>query len=98
MNMWEILFTFATSTLMFKPFSMSKFQTVFRAIPKCEKCLYFLPKDIGTNEVGQCKKFGFISDNKTKEITYDNAIQQRLTGTCGPTGKHFLLRVGNYRD
>jgi len=92
--MWEILFMFS----MFTPFSMSKYVRVFKRIPNCDKCIYFFPREIGKNEVNQCKKFGFISNNATKEISYDDAIKQRSIGQCGPMAKHFQMRPGNYRD
>ena len=98
MNMWEILFLFATSTLTIKPIFSSKYIRVFNKINKCEKCIYYFPRQIGRNEIDQCKKFGFISDNATKEISYDSAVKQRMTGQCDPIGKHFELRPGNYRD
>ena len=94
MNMWEILFMFSTLT----PFYASKYIRSFNRIPKCEKCIYFFPRQIGRNEIDQCKNFGFISNNETMDISYDSALKQRMTGQCGPMGKHFKLRPGNYID
>jgi len=86
---------FATSTLTFAPLSLSKFQRYFREIPKCEKCLYFLPKEMNLNGYDQCKKFGFISDNKTNEVSYDDINKQRSIGPCGPMGSYFEIRRKN---
>jgi hypothetical protein len=98
MDMWEILFMFATSTLTFTPIFASKYIKFFNRIPSCNKCIYYFPRSISGNEFDQCKKFGFISNNKTKEISYDNSLKQRSIGACGPTGKYFQMRPGNYRD
>lgn len=95
MNMWEILFMFATSTLTFKPFSFAKYQKIFPRIPKFEKCQYFFPKEIQMTETDQCKKFGFVVNNKTNEISYDDVIKQRAIGQCGPMGKYFEPRRKN---
>lgn len=94
MNMWEILFMFST----FTPFYTSKYIRVFNKINRCEKCVYYFPRQMGRNEIDQCKKFGLINNNKTKDISYDSAIKQRSIGQCGPMGKYFELRPGNYRD
>lgn len=94
MNMWELLFMFSTLV----PFYASKYIRKFNRIPKCEKCLYYFPRQINGNEIDQCKKFGFIINNTTKEISYDSSIKQRSIGQCGPMGKHFQSRPGNYRE
>jgi hypothetical protein len=89
---------FTTSVLTINPIFSSKYIRVFNKINKCEKCVHFFPRQMGVNQIDQCKKFGFISNNVTKEISYDNIIKQRSIGLCGPMGKHFQLRPGNYRD
>jgi hypothetical protein len=87
---------FATSTLTFKSFSFAKYPKIFHRIPKCEKCLHFFPKEIQGNDFDQCKIFGFVVNNKTNEISYDNVNKQRTIGQCGPNGKYFETRRKNF--
>ena len=86
--MWEVLFTIMSyNAMLVRPRSIK----IFRNIPRCKDCIFFLPENLDTKETNQCKKLGKINP-ETNELEYSFATEERKAGRCGPTGVYFESR------
>ena len=88
MRMWEVLYTILSYNAVFVRPRLIKY---VRNIPRCKDCIYFLPENLGTKQINQCKKLGKIN-NETKELEYSFAAEERFAGRCGPKGFYFESR------